>query len=76
MCVFVATAGQLGHVVKGIEHQQGVLQFTCCLCCQFGIRQHGHQCFDIVTTVHIPKQGDGHTPVDQGAISLTPNNGG
>ncbi|MNQ98229.1 hypothetical protein D3C85_1139110 [compost metagenome] len=73
--VEVAGAGFFGHVVEGIEHQQGVLELFGGNCCQLGIVQQVDQSDDVVTTEHGAQQLDRALFVEQWRVGFTLGHG-
>ena len=53
------------HIMEGIKHQQGVLQFFGSSFCQFCVVQQFHQGVDVVTTEHGAQQLDRVLAIDQ-----------
>ncbi|MNF36915.1 hypothetical protein D3C84_178230 [compost metagenome] len=74
--VDIAGAGFFGHVVEGIEHQQGVLELFGGNCCQLGIVQQLDHRGDVVTALHGAQQLNGALFIDQGRLGFTLGHGG
>ena len=60
--------------MKGLEHQQGVLEFGCCLLAQRVVGQQPDQRLYIVATVHIAQQFYGVSAVDKAAVLFATGN--
>ncbi|MNS78679.1 hypothetical protein D3C72_1123040 [compost metagenome] len=74
--VNVAGLGFFGHVVEGIEHQQGVLELFGRDGAQFGVIQQCDQRFDVVAALHGAQQFGGVLAVDQRRLGFALGDGG
>ncbi len=74
--VGVASLGFFGHIVEGIEHQQGVLELFGRDGAQFGVIQQRDQRFDVVAALHGAQQFDGVLAVDQRRRGFALGDGG
>ncbi len=61
----VAGLGFFGHIVEGVEHQQGVLELLGRDGAQFGVIQQRDQRLDVVAALHGTEQFGGMLAVDQ-----------
>ena len=63
--VRIAVLRPLGHIVEGVEHEQGVLELGSCLGCKGIVIEQLHQGHDVVAAEHGAEQADRLFRADQ-----------